>query len=299
MNLLITGAWQDAERHFTEIEALGHAIQFIKDERGELPCPSEWVEGVICNGLFLHHSIQTFPNLRYIQLTSAGYDRVPMEYVREHNITSHNACGVYSIPMAEFAVAGALQVYKKSRTFYGAQQRCRWEKQRDLMELCNKTVCIVGCGSVGTQCAKLFSAFGCRVCGVDIAPRTDAWFEKICPLIELDAQLRTADIVILTVPLTEETKHLLDERRLSFIKNGALLINIARGAVVEQKSLDREVVNKRLFVVLNVFEEEPLPPESPLWQADNAILSPHNSFVGDGNGERLSSIIFFNLEKAK
>lgn len=299
MNLLITGAWQDAERCFAEIEALGHAIQFLKDERGSLPCPPKWVEGVICNGLFLHHPIQEFPNLRYIQLTSAGFDRIPMGYVREHNITIHNARGVYSIPMAEFAVAGALQIYKKSRVFYDAQQGRRWEKQRGLMELCNKTVCIVGCGSVGTQCAKLFSAFGCRVFGVDIAPHMDAWYEKICPLTELDALLRTADIVILTVPLTEETIHLLDERRLSLIKDRALLINMARGVVVEQKVLEQEIAKKRLFAVLDVFEEEPLPPESPLWQADNAILTPHNSFVGDGNCERLNSLIFFNLENTK
>lgn len=297
MNLLITGAWQDAERHFAEIEALGHTIQFLKDERGEFPCLPEWVEGVICNGLFLHHPIQAFPNLKYIQLTSAGYDRVPMEYVREHKITIHNARGVYSIPMAEFAIAGVLQIYKKSRVFYDAQQRCRWKKQRDLLELFNKTVCIVGCGSVGTQCAKLLSVFGCHVCGVDISPREDVWYEKIYPLSALDDELREADIVILTVPLTVETKHLLNERRLSLMKSGSLLVNIARGAVVDQKALEQEIVNKRLFFVLDVFEEEPLSPPSPLWQADNAILTPHNSFVGDGNGERLFELIKNHLKE--
>lgn len=80
------------------------------------------------------------------------------------------------------------------------------------------------------------------------------------------------------------------------MRDGALLINIARGAVVDQNALEQEIVNNRLFAVLDVFEEEPLSPESLLWQADNVILTPHNSFVGDGNGERLFHVIFGNLK---
>ena len=89
---------------FEEIEALGHSIAFLQQERDELPCDPEWVEGAICNGLFLHHPIGSFPNLRFIQLTSAGFDRVDMDYIRAHGIEIRNARGVYSVPMAEFAV---------------------------------------------------------------------------------------------------------------------------------------------------------------------------------------------------
>ena len=113
MNLLITGAWTGAKDYIEQIENEGHAVVFLQYEKDDLPCAYEWVEGVICNGLFLTHSIEKFVNLKYIQLTSAGFDRVPMEYVAEHNIEIHNARGVYSIPMAEFAVAGVLQLYKK------------------------------------------------------------------------------------------------------------------------------------------------------------------------------------------
>ena len=78
MNLLITGAWPEAKEHIAEIERMGHKVAFLQQEKEQLPCAYEWVEGVICNGLFLHHPISLFTNLRYIQLTSAGYDRVPM-----------------------------------------------------------------------------------------------------------------------------------------------------------------------------------------------------------------------------
>ena len=112
MNLLITGAWTDAQEHIAEIEALGHQVRFLQQEKEQLPCTYEWVEGVICNGIFLHHSISRFVNLRYIQLTSAGYDRVPMDEVERRHIEIHNARGVYSIPMAEFALTGVLDIYK-------------------------------------------------------------------------------------------------------------------------------------------------------------------------------------------
>ena len=104
MNLLITGAWQEAKKYIETIEKMGHQVQFLQFEKDALPCDYEWVEGIIGNGLFLFHPIEKFKNLKYIQLTSAGFDRVPMDYVKEHKIVINNARGVYSAPMAEYAV---------------------------------------------------------------------------------------------------------------------------------------------------------------------------------------------------
>ena len=113
MNLLITGAWNGGKNYISEIESMGHQIRFMQYETDVLSCDENWVEGVICNGLFLSHPIEKFTNLKYIQLTSAGFDRVDMDFVKAHNIEIHNARGVYSIPMAEFAVCGVLQLYKQ------------------------------------------------------------------------------------------------------------------------------------------------------------------------------------------
>ena len=135
MNLLITGAWTDAKKHIAEIEAMGHQVRFLQQEKDELPCTYEWVEGVICNGLFLHHPISRFINLRYIQLTSAGFDRVPMEEVQRRHIEIHNARGVYSIPMAEFAIAGVLDLYKDMARFREQQKRHEWSKNRSIPTL--------------------------------------------------------------------------------------------------------------------------------------------------------------------
>ena len=115
MNLLITGAFNCTQEQLDKISEIDNKVIFHKMECDDLPCSYDWVEGVICNGLFLHHSIKKFSNLKYIQLTSAGYDRVDMNYIKEHNIQTFNARGVYSVPMAEFALGGVLNLYKQSR----------------------------------------------------------------------------------------------------------------------------------------------------------------------------------------
>ena len=295
MKLLITGAWKATDEQLDTIQKLGHDIVLQPQEADPLACPAEDVEGVIGNGLFLHHPIEKFLKLRYIQLTSAGFDRVPMDYVKSHGIEIHNARGVYSIPMAEHAVAGVLTLYRRFHDFHDLQKERKWQKIRDLEELHNKTVVIVGCGNVGTECAKRFAAFGCHVIGVDIVVREDDNYQQMLPLKQLDDSLPTADIVILTLPLTDETRHLLDSRRLSLLKNHAIVVNIARGAVVEQSALSNELASNRLRAVLDVFEEEPLSNDSVLWNLPNVVLTPHNSFIGDGDATRLADVIKQNL----
>lgn len=294
MNLLITGAWQQASENLEAIKQRGHDVIFLQHEKDELPCEYQWVEGVIGNGLFLYHPIEQFTNLKYIQVTSAGLDRVPMDYVKEHNIEIFNARGVYSIPMAEFALAGVLQIYKQMDFFKRSQEKHEWNKHRGLLELFGKTVCIVGCGSVGTECAKRFTAFGCKVVGVDLFLRGDINYTKMVELKQLDEVLPEADIIVLTLPLTEKTKHLINSDRFKLMKKGAILVNIARGAIIDSTALIGNV-DTLGGAVLDVFEEEPLNADSSLWNMQNVIITPHNSFVGENNQKRLTEVIMTNL----
>ena len=296
MKLLVTGAWQCAPEQLAELTRLGHEIVFMQNEKDVLPIDPCKIEGVVCNALFLYHKIEDFKSLRYIQLTSAGFDRVPMEYVSKMGIKINNARGVYSIPMAEFALAGALQLYKQSRFFLENQKNHKWDKHRGLLELFGKRVCIVGCGSVGTECAKRFNAFGCKTYGVDLYPRENENYENRYALVELDTAINDADIVVLTLPLTEETKHLFNSERISKMKKGAVLVNIARGAVVDTSALTEALSTHLGGAVLDVFEDEPLGENSPLWDLENVIITPHNSFVGEHNKDRLWQVIFSGLK---
>lgn len=294
MNLLVTGAWQQAVNYLEQLKK-EHKVVFMQWENGELPCEYEWIEGIVGNGIFLSHSIEKFEKLSYIQLTSAGYDRVPMDYVKEHHIEIYNARGVYSIPMAEFAIGGVLQLYKQARIFSNNQKNHQWIKHRGLLELNEKSVCIIGCGSVGTECAKRFSAFGCHVVGIDLYPGENQYYQKILHLNMLDTVLPEMDIIVLTIPLTKETHYLINNSRLEKLKEGAVLVNVARGAVVDIVALENNLDHLG-GAVLDVFEEEPLSKENKLWDREDVILTPHNSFVGENNQKRLSKIIMENLK---
>jgi phosphoglycerate dehydrogenase-like enzyme len=297
MNILITGAFRLEPWQTERIAALGHTVYFLQNEKDPLPVPYEEVEGVICNGLFLHHPIEKFSALSYVQLTSAGYDRMPMDYAAEKGITVYNARGVYSIPMAEFALSSVLSVYKQADHFRAAQNAHRWDKHRGLRELFGKRVCIVGCGNVGTEVAKRFGAMGCEIIGVDAYPREDEHYTAMLPVAALDTALMTADVVILTLPLTPDTHHLMGRDQLALLPEGCVLVNIARGGVMDTEALTETLAARTdLTAILDVFEEEPLPDNSPLWEMANAILTPHNSFVGEGNSRRLWQVILTNLQ---
>ena len=272
MNLLITGAWQEAGQYIDIIQNSGHAVEFLQYEKDKLPCEYEWVEGIVGNGIFLTHPIEKFINLKYIQLTSAGYDRVPMEYVMEHGIKINNARGVYSIPMAEYAIAGALDFYKNQKFFRENQKKHNWEKQRSLKELNGQNVCILGCGSVGEECAKRFQAFDCVIRGIDVIEREQRYFSHVYSLDDVKNILSESDIVIVTLPLTEATYHMFDVEMFKAMKEGTLLINIARGALIDTDALEEALKDRLMGAVLDVFEEEPLPENHRLWDMENIII---------------------------
>ncbi len=298
MKLLLTGAYKYTEQQFEELRSRGHEVHYIQDERiplkeQELSIPVEEIEGVICNGLFCYNDIKDFQKLRYIQLTSAGFDRVPMDYVKEHGIEIHNARGVYSIPMAEYAIGGVLWLYKQAAFFYENQKKHCWEKHRGVCELFGKTVCIVGCGSIGTECAKRFKAFGCSVIGIATSAREQEHFDIVYSLDMLNETLAKSDVVVLAIPLSEETRYLIGVKQLALLKKDAIIVNIARGAVMDSKALETVLASGQLGgAVLDVFEAEPLDADSPLWDMKNVIITPHNSFVGENNKQRLEEVIF-------
>ncbi len=313
MNLLIGGSWQGAKDYLDEIRAMGHEVVFLQQERDPVPVDPSWVEGVIGNGFFLYHPINDYVNLKYIQVISAGLDRVPVDEVRRRGITLKNARGVYSGPMSEHAVWAVLTLYRQKAYFMENQAKHVWNKLRMIPELGGKTVCVLGCGSVGTACAERFGGMGCRVIGVNRTPRENAAFERIYSFSEMANALNMADIVVVTLPLHDETRGLVNAERFAQMKEGAILVNIARGPLVDTAALldaldarlgdtestgrpgDTESTGRLGGAALDVFETEPLPADSPLWDRPDVLITPHNSFMGEGNAERLNALIMKNL----
>lgn len=285
MNILITGAFPVGDEEIAELEALGHKVAVHRDERMPVERPEQY-EAVVCNGLFLYNPIKQFKNLRMIQLTSAGLDRAPLGDIRERGIALYNAAGVYSVPMAEFAIGGILQLYKQSRFFTDNQRVRRWEKHRGLLELSGKRACILGCGDVGCEIAKRLKAFDCRVVGVNRTVRELPAFDSVQPLDRLAEIAADSDILICCIALTEETRGIVSRDVFTRLRPGAVFVNVARGALADEAALTAWLQDGGR-AVLDVFEEEPLSATSPFWAMENVILTPHNSFVGEGNRERL------------
>jgi phosphoglycerate dehydrogenase-like enzyme len=296
MKLLLTGTFKYSQEQLNTIRSLGYEITFVQDERVPLDIDVSEFEAVVCNSIFLYNDITKFKNLKFIQLTSAGLDRVPLDYIKEKGIKLFNAKGVYSVPMAEWVVLKILEIYKKSRQFYDNQAEHKWDKQRDLLELTDKTASIIGFGSVGYEVAKRLKAFDVKVIGVGRRKIESDLLDEYYLINDIDVVLKKSEIVILTLPLTDETRHLIDRDKIKNLKDNSVLVNVSRGGVIDETALIEAIqCGKFLGVALDVFEEEPLGRDNPLWNFENVIITPHNSFVSDKVNERLFKLIIDKL----
>lgn len=300
MKLLLTGCFKYSETQIEEIKSLGYEIKFIQNELEKLDVDVQEFEAVVCNGLFLRNEISDFINLKAVQLTSAGLDRFPVDKVDFHNIKVANAKGVYSIPIAEWVVLKILELYKDSASFIHNQENKVWEKKRELLELNGQTACVVGAGSIGTEIAKRLRVFGVTTIGVDINSQPKEYFDEMYLIEELKQYINRCDLVILTVPLTGITHGMINQEMIGNMKDTAVVVNVARGEIIKEEDLIAALRNKMIAgAILDVFEQEPLKEESPLWEMKNVIVTPHNSFVSSKNIERLYRLILGNLKAIK
>ena len=277
------------------LRALGLELVFLPAEE-ERPYDLDFsdIDAVFCYRFFCANDIARFPQLKYIHTTSHGLDHMPLDYIRSHGIRLCDARGVYGAPMAEYALSGVLQLYRAVPLYYEQQKAHLWRICESVRELGGRQVTLLGAGSVGTECAKRFTAMGCRCVGLCRHPAPGAaGYADQRSIAALDDVLPETDILLVTLPLTEETRGLIDARRLALLKEGAVLVNIARGHIVDAAAMAAALRSGRLGgAVLDVFDEEPLPADSPLWELPNCIITPHSSFTGEHNPERLFELVY-------
>jgi phosphoglycerate dehydrogenase-like enzyme len=237
------------------------------------------------------------PHLRWIQLTSAGVDRAARSGLLETDLLVTSASGLHATPIGEYVLCVMLMFCKGAQRFVRAQDRREWVRYMP-QELFGKTVGIVGLGHIGGEVARLAKAFGCRVLGLRRSGAADGseHVDELLPPAGLPRLLAESDFVVLAVPLTSETRGLIGEAQLRSMKPAAVLINIARGAVVDEQALIRALREGWIAGAgLDVFEQEPLPPESELWGLENVILSPHISGGTEIYNQRAVRIFCDNL----
>jgi len=207
------------------------------------------------------------PNLKILQMPNAGYDDA-IEYVRE-GMTLCNGKSIHDDSTAELAVGLTIASLRGFPDFIRNQDKSAWVHVKN-QSINDKKIGIVGFGSIGKTIAKMLAGFA-----VEIVPFTQSGRDNTISITDLDQHLPTLDIVILILPLTAESKHLFNAKRLGLMKNGSLLVNVARGPIVETDALVKELNSGRITAALDVTDPEPLPSDHPLWQAKGVLISPH------------------------
>lgn len=313
MNLLVTKGWYEAPEHLDEIKAMGYTLYYIEHEEDALPCDPSIIDGVVCCKVFNWHPIEEFTKLRFIQTESVGYDRVPMEYCKAHGIKVYNVGATYAGPMSEYIICHLLEWYQNTAQELDNQANRGWVKKRDKQELSGKTVCIIGTGNIAQYTAKKLKGFDCKVYAISHTARDVEYIDEVRSYSILHETLREADVVIVAAPpkagsrelsmsdrgkVSETYTPVIGAEELAVMKKTAVLVNVARGTQVDEKALIAALQTGSIeAAILDVYDEEPLPADSPLWDCKNAILTPHASYIGEGNAERLWNTIKTNLSK--
>jgi phosphoglycerate dehydrogenase-like enzyme len=219
------------------------------------------------------------PKLEWVHSRNAGLDSFLFPEIVASAVTLTNGSGVFSAPLGEFALAAMLYFAKDFPRMRRNQAAAKWEPF-DVLRLAGAAAGIVGYGDIGREVAWRAKAMGMRVLalkrhppptGSDLGP-----VEKIYPSAELHEMIAACDYVVVAAPLTAETHHMLGEAEFAAMKPGAVVINVGRGPVIDEAAMVRALAEGRIKGAgLDVFEREPLPADSPLYQMENVLVSPH------------------------
>ncbi|MEJ2729606.1 MAG: D-2-hydroxyacid dehydrogenase [Deltaproteobacteria bacterium] len=237
------------------------------------------------------------PNLKWIQAITAGVDNLPLKEINDRGIILTNARGIHKIQMAEFAMAAMINFARNFHLMHRNQIKGLWDRSVPQAEIYGKIVGIIGLGSIGEEIARKASFFGMRVLGVRKSPRPMQYVDRVYGIEEMDEVFRESDYIINLLPLTAGTRKLIDKRYFSSMKKTACFINIGRGPTVNQADLVDALKSNRIAgLVADVYEEEPLPEDSPLWELENVILAPHIAGVSPNYLKRAMDVITHNLK---
>ena len=238
------------------------------------------------------------PKLRWVQALTAGVDGfVALDAFRESDILLTNVRGIHGIPIAEHVLGMILCRTRGLLNAYDNQKAKLWKGLRGLDELYEKTAAVIGLGSVGSVIANRLKAIGMTVLGVKPSKTKEPGVDKLYTPDELFDVLPQADFVIVTLPLTPKTKNLFSKKTFAAMKPSSFFINVSRGPVVNEDDLVEALQNNVIGGAgLDVFCTEPLPSESPLWDAPNLLITPHHAATSPRYMDRAIDIFIENLK---
>ena len=247
-------------------------------------------------------AVRKAPNFKWVHVFNIGVDHPIYTEMLERGVRVTTSAGTTAAPIAQTALTGMLMLARGFPHWLKAQAEHRWDPVRlenPPRDLPGQTVVVYGLGQIGAEFARLARALGLRVIGVRRSPRkADDPVDEMHTPDQLDKLLPRADWLMLACPLTPETRKLITAQRLALLPKGAYLLNIARGEVIDEAAMMEALKSGHLAgAYLDVFEQEPLPATSPLWDMPNVIVTPHNSSSSAGNEQRVLDSFVCNLDQ--
>lgn len=286
------------EERMNKVRDLGYEILLYPEKNLVYDAPMADAEVMVCYSPFKTLDISRMTGLKWIQLSSIGVDQVPIDKAKEMKLSITNNRGGYSIPMGEWIVLKILEIYKQSKFFYKNQQLHTWQLTTDILELSGKRIGYIGTGTIAQETAKRLRGFNVSQIGFNTTGRSVQPFDECFAIGMLDRWIQRFDVLVLAVPATSGTHRLISRNILKKMKDSAVLINVSRGSVIDEKALLEQLEAGRFMgVALDVFEQEPLDPEHPFWDIERAYITPHNCWVSEQRNERRFNIIFENLQR--
>ncbi len=223
-------------------------------------------------------AVATSGQLKWVHSSAAGVDHPIFQQIMDAGATLTHSPGLHGKPIAQYVIGYMLRHAKRMAAHAEAQARHDWTREIESVELTRRTLGIVGYGGIGSEIARLATAFEMRVVGSKRTPIEDPNLDELLGPDQLHELLAQSDYVALACPLTDETRGLIGAAEFAVMKDDAVLINIARGGVVDEEALIAAMNGGQIAgAVLDVVGEEPLPAESPLWDLPNVVITPHDS----------------------
>lgn len=273
-------------------------LEVDQDGRGASLSEADGVLRWGLSGAGLRHVLETAPGLRWLHSVSAGVEHLPLDDLRRRDIVVTNAAGIFAIPIAEWVMMAMLMIAKRAHAMHDAQLGRRWSNDLRLAELMDKSVLVLGAGGIGQEIARRAVAFGMHVWGANRSGRPVEPFERIVAGDEWRELLPDADFVVVALPLTAATRSLIGAPELGRMKGGAALLNVGRGATVDETALLDALRSGVLgAAAIDAWTEEPLPPDHPAWQTPNLLIWPHHSGDSPENTRRGLDLFVQNLER--
>jgi D-2-hydroxyacid dehydrogenase (NADP+) len=272
-------------------------IEYFKSEFKDLMIESDFENAkdaeiaIIMPNFANRKYLDQMPNLKWVQLLTAGFDQIDLSYFKHRNIMLTYAKDVFSIQIAEDVFSKILYFNRNLNVFHEQMKQKTWKYMKASHEIYGSTIGIIGAGSIGIEVAKRMKAFHTKIYGYKRTIENLENFDEVySDRLGLEKILRESDYIIISVALSKETYHLISKNEFDLMKKSAILINVARGDVIDQEALYDALLNNQIRGAgLDVTSPEPLPNTNLLWNLNNILITPHNASSSPYVNQRLIS----------